>query len=586
MTQLIKLRSAKTLNDVAALLGYKASALSFILYKKHETTKYKEFEITKRHGGTRKICAPLPELKLLQRRLSDLLQICVKEINETNGFDDRISHGFKPGKSIITNAKEHRNRRFVFNVDLTDFFGSINFGRVRGLFMKDKNFLLHEDVATVLAQIACYRNALPQGSPCSPGISNLIGHVLDIHLVRLASRNGCTYSRYADDLTFSTNKPEFPACIAAYTTGDKHKWIPGKELTRLVDKSGFRINPIKTRMQYRDSRQEVTGLIVNKKLNVRSEYRRMVRAMVHHLFTKGSFEFVHRVVDEKGAASLSKIAGTMNQLHGMLGFIDGVDLYNKKLIAENKDSKHQSTTSKESMYRRFLLFKEFYAAQTPVIICEGKTDNVYILHAIRRLAAKYPQLATISADSTIKLSARIFKYTGTSTGRILGINGGTADLSNFMRLYNREIRKFKAPGAQQPIILLVDNDAGAKEKGKIFNTVKDITKIPVIGSEQFVHVTGNLYMVATPLKHGMKQTMIEDFFDDEIKSIVVGGKAFNPENDFDTDTHYGKHVFAQKVVRVHADKIDFSGFDAILSNIALVIDAHKKKHAASSCQST
>ncbi|WP_283745859.1 retron Ec67 family RNA-directed DNA polymerase/endonuclease [Sideroxydans sp. CL21] len=579
MTQLIKLKSAKNLHDVAALIGFKASALSFILYKKNDATKYKQFDIPKRHGGTRNISAPVPELKLIQRRLSDLLQNCVEEINKANGSRDRISHGFKRKRSIITNAKEHRNRKYVFNVDLTDFFGSINFGRVRGFFMKDKNFLLHADVATVLAQIVCHKNALPQGSPCSPVISNVIGHVLDIHLVRLAARHGCTYSRYADDLTFSTNKPEFPACIAQCDSGDKHKWSPGSELATLIKKSGFAINPIKTRMQYRDSRQEVTGLIVNKKVNVRSEYRRTVRAMVHHLFTKGSFDFVHKVVDEKGAMIINKVAGSANQLHGMLGFIDGVDLYNEKLNPQNKDSKDQfSATTKESMYRRFLLFKEFYTAQTPVIICEGKTDNVYILHAIRSLAATHPRLATTNADGVIKLAVRIFKYSGTSTGRILGVNGGVSGLSHFMRLYDREHKKFKVPGAQQPVILLADNDAGAKGKGGIFNTVKGITKAVVAGTEPFVHITGNLYLVATPLKSGEKESVIEDFFDDAIKSTIVGKKTFSLKDDFDSDAHYGKHVFAQKVVRVHADKINFSGFNPILFNIEMVINAHTKNH--------
>lgn len=121
MTQLIKLKSARNLHDVAALLGFKASALSFILYKKSDTTKYKQFDIPKRYGGTRKICAPFPDLKLIQRRLSDLLQNCVEEINSTHGFSDQISHGFKRKRSIITNAKEHRNRNYVFNVDLADF---------------------------------------------------------------------------------------------------------------------------------------------------------------------------------------------------------------------------------------------------------------------------------------------------------------------------------------------------------------------------------------------------------------------------------------------------------------------------------
>lgn len=265
----------------------------------------------------------------------------------------------------------------------------------------------------------------------------------------------------------------------------------------------------------------------------------------------------------------------------MLGFIDWVDLYNKKLHSKTKDLKDQANvSSKESMYRRFLLFKEFYTASTPVIICEGKTDNVYILHAIRSLASAHPQLATKNSDGTIRLNVRIYKYADTSTGRILGINGGTPDLSNLLRLYNREVKKFSAPGAQQPVIVLVDNDAGAKEKGKIFNTVQDITKTKtkIIGNEPFVHVTSNLYVVPTPLKSGVTHSMIEDFFDSDIKSTVLGDKLFDPNNNFDPETHYGKHVFAQKIVRVQADTIDFSGFNAILTNIELVLTVHAKKH--------
>jgi len=576
MTQLTKLKSANEIKDVAALLGFKASTLSFILYKKGSASKYESFEIPKRYGGTRQICAPLPELKLLQRRLSDLLQNCLQEINEANGQkNQQLSHGFMRKRTIITNAKKHRNRKYVFNVDLSDFFGSINFGRVRGFFMKDKNFSLHANVATVLAQIACFENALPQGSPCSPVVSNLIGHILDIHLVRLASQNGCTYSRYADDLTFSTNKLEFPACIAKRTDNEDNRWVPGIELVRLVESQGFLVNPLKTRMQYRDSRQEVTGLVVNRKVNIRSEYRHTVRAMVHRLLTKGYFEFVHTVNDEKETVTINKIQGNMSQLHGMLGFIDNIDLYNKNITQKTKGKKDQpNLSSKESIYRRFLLFKEFYVAPAPVIICEGKTDNVYILHAIRSLAETYPQLATKNSDGSIKLKARIYKYSNTATGRILGINGGTPDLSKFINLYSREIKKFKAPGAQHPIILLVDNDDGKKP---IFSAIKEIIKKQVGAAEQFVHIISNFYLVATPL-NGKDKSRIEDFFDDVIKSKIVDGKSFDPESDIDTETHYGKIVFAHKVVKAHADKIDFSGFNSILSNIVSVIDAHAKKH--------
>jgi hypothetical protein len=183
MSRLKNLKSAVTLGDLAGLLQFKPSRLSYILYKQPTPSKYTTFEIPKRKGGIRTIKAPFPPLKLVQQRLSILLQDCVDEINKAKNGEDRIAHGFKRKRSIITNARQHRNRRYVFNIDLEGFFPAINFGRVRGYFIKDKSFTLAERVATVIAQIACHENALPQGSPCSPVISNLIAHALDIHLV-------------------------------------------------------------------------------------------------------------------------------------------------------------------------------------------------------------------------------------------------------------------------------------------------------------------------------------------------------------------------------------------------------------------
>ena len=100
----------------------------------------------------------------------------------------------------------HVGSKYVLNIDLQDFFDSFNFGRVRGFFIKNRNFQLNPDVATVIAQIACYDNKLPQGSPCSPVITNLISHSLDIRLASLAKKYKCTYTRYADDITFSTRE--------------------------------------------------------------------------------------------------------------------------------------------------------------------------------------------------------------------------------------------------------------------------------------------------------------------------------------------------------------------------------------------
>ncbi len=113
----------------------------------------------------------------------------------------------------MTNAIMHINQKNVLNIDLKDFFDSFNFGRVRGFFIKNNHFKLDHHIATVIAQIACYDNKLPQGSTCSPVITNLITHSLDIKLASLARKHSCIYSRYADDMTFSTRKSVFPSQI-------------------------------------------------------------------------------------------------------------------------------------------------------------------------------------------------------------------------------------------------------------------------------------------------------------------------------------------------------------------------------------
>ena len=192
MPALKTLKATVTRRGLAKLLGFQLSAFAYILFQQRTAPRYRIFEIPKRRGGTRTIKAPDDALKLLQRRLADLLQDCVAEINEAQNRKDRIAHGFKRDRSINTNARQHRKRRFVFNIDLEEFFPSINFGRVRGYFISDRNFSLHPDTATLIAQIACYERELPQGSPCSPVISNLIAHILDIQLAS-SCREGRMY---------------------------------------------------------------------------------------------------------------------------------------------------------------------------------------------------------------------------------------------------------------------------------------------------------------------------------------------------------------------------------------------------------
>jgi RNA-directed DNA polymerase len=583
MSQLLLLRGATSIQDVATLLQFQAKAVAYIIYKKPIQNRYKSFEISKRNGGIRKISAPAADLRLLQQRLSDLLQNCIEEINDNKKlknkkFKDDLAHGFKRKKSIITNAKKHQRRKYVFNVDIEDFFPSINFGRVRGFFIKDANFMLHTKVATILAQIACHEGVLPQGSPCSPVISNLVGHVLDIHLCKLASANGCTYSRYADDLTFSTNKPIFPIEIAKPVPAQADKWEVGDKLKEAILHSGFAINSSKTRMQYRNSRQSVTGLVVNRKVNVRTEYRRTVRAMAQTLFMTGKFQRLWMVPDATGKSVATMTDATMEQLHGMLGHIDKVDLHNFEIDSELEsqvESAKEALRSKEKLYRRFLMFKVFYAATKPVIVCEGKTDNVYIDQAIRSLAVKFPKLATVTTKGEVGLNVRILKTVNSSTGRILELLGGTEHFHPFIRQYLIELERFKAPGKQNAVVLVVDNDPAGLG---VYKTIAKLTKKKASATADFAHVAGNLYAVLTPLKGGAQTSIIEDCFADAVLKATQGGKTFDPNNNFDPATHFGKHVLSV-YVRDNASKIDFSGFEPLLQRISAAIVAHESMQA-------
>jgi len=193
--------------DVAALLEVKYPDLTWHLYRRGMDTNYTTFEIKKRSGGTREIRAPISALKILQEKLCYILQLIYRV--------RRPVHGFAIGRSIVSNASPHVGKSFVLSVDIEDFFPSINFGRVRGMFMAAP-YDVPERAATVLAQLCCYDNQLPQGAPTSPVVSNMVCGKLDSELHRLARRNRCVYTRYADDLTFSPWNPDvtrFPRAL-------------------------------------------------------------------------------------------------------------------------------------------------------------------------------------------------------------------------------------------------------------------------------------------------------------------------------------------------------------------------------------
>jgi RNA-directed DNA polymerase len=267
-------------HDVAALLGVSDQALRYNLYVSGvKESKYIRFNVRKKSGGLRPIIAPDGFIKIIQTKLHTVLQ-CVYEPKD-------VVQGFTLTKSIVSNADHHDQRRWVLNVDIADFFPSINFGRVRGMLMASP-YGVSAAVATVLANICCVDNQLPQGAPTSPIIANMLCARLDAHLSRLSGAYRCSYTRYADDLTFSTDQALFPRELAERKLiDDRLAWVPGPKLNRTIRKNGFQINLSKVRLQKYNQRQEVTGLITNERVNVPRKFVREIRAILHNIKIKG-----------------------------------------------------------------------------------------------------------------------------------------------------------------------------------------------------------------------------------------------------------------------------------------------------------
>jgi hypothetical protein len=467
----------------------------------------------------------------------------------------------------MTNAARHRKRRHVLNVDLADFFPSINFGRVRGVLIKDNRLKLHPKIATIIAQIACHNGALPQGSPCSPVLSNIVAGILDRRLAHLAARLGCRYTRYADDITFSTNQSDFPTELAVENAAGT--WVAGPQLTAVIQHSGFAINNTKTRMQFKRSRQVVTGLVTNTKISVPKENRKNVRAMVNRLLTQGRFYIPTGGVLSTAATGADSKIGTLPQLNGALGHIGAVEYFSKHQTAKlHANIAHSGKSSTDDLYRRFLFYTEFYAASMPVVLCEGKTDNVYLKSALENLNADFPALVE---NGTPQI--RFFKYERINTARRLGFVGGAGFLSTFISNYAKEVIRIAAPGMAKPVVIIVDHDSAA---APVVNAAKQASKNFKISLDwPYSRIIGNLYLMAIPGIAGQKSTVIEDLFPVQLRTVQVGGKTFNATKTFNPAVNYGKQVFAEKVVKPHTATIDFSGFKPLLTNLSHLISTYK-----------
>jgi RNA-directed DNA polymerase len=221
--------------------------------------EYKTFLIPKKNGKTRIIHAPNQFLKSIQQKLNYAINLIF--------IPTASSHGFIKKRNIITNACVHVNKRYIYNLDLEDFFSSIKFGRVKKV-LTLLPFNFDDNIAELIAKLCCYAGALPQGAPSSPILTNIICKKLDNRLTYFCEKRNITYTRYADDLTFSSNEKVF-------SLGLKHK------IKNIISIQNFIVNNDKERFQTKSTCQIVTGIVVNEKLNVSRKFIKRLRAILH-----------------------------------------------------------------------------------------------------------------------------------------------------------------------------------------------------------------------------------------------------------------------------------------------------------------
>lgn len=325
--------------------------LNFYCNPNHTFHRYRQFKIKKKSGGARQITAP--RTKSFMMMLS-----AVNDILRSMYTPSDYAMGFTEGRSVVTNATVHKGKNYVFNIDLKDFFPSIEQARVwKRLQLAPFNFPVA--IANLIAGLCAmkesrqedtgeikYSYILPQGSPTSPIITNMICDKLDRRLGGLAHRFGLKYTRYADDITFSSMHN-------VYQKNGEFR----KELRRIIKDQGFTINDSKTRLQKRGTRQEVTGIIVCEKLNVTQKYVRDVRNILYmwdrYGYNVAYGKFFPKYKEEKGHVKkgnpdlINVIDGKLMYLKMVKGDEDTVysKLYDKFCKLSNKEIIKQKTNN-------------------------------------------------------------------------------------------------------------------------------------------------------------------------------------------------------------------------------------------------
>lgn len=236
-------------------------------YVRHSDREYSCLTVKKKNGGTRSLYAPTPKLKFYQN-------IILKNILAKLPIS-KYATAYAKGSALARNAEPHVGKKYLLKLDITDFFGSIDFEKVYVSVFNTRYF--PKQIGLMLTSLCLRRDTLPQGASTSPAVSNLVMRNFDNNIGKWCASRGISYTRYCDDMTFSSDSPLF----AVY-----------QKVKSMLDEMGFELNEKKTEFIKNTGRQYVTGLTVNEKISVSGEYKRKLRQEIYYALKFGFAESI------------------------------------------------------------------------------------------------------------------------------------------------------------------------------------------------------------------------------------------------------------------------------------------------------
>jgi len=326
----------KNVTDLAHLLNIGTAELVF----QSLNPKYKHFSIPKPNGKLRHIEDPIKPLKKIQGQLNDYLQAVYFLHKSEAAYGFMIGVKNHKNRNIISNATQHMNCRYLINVDIENFFHSITQQQVEKLFMK-KPFRYKEALAISLASIVCYKGRLPMGAPTSPVVSNLFMRKLDGQLSKLSKEKNAVYTRYADDISFSSKESLEPLII--------------EEISAICAQSGLNLNVEKTKFYGEKDSKIVTGLYITDRLSLPRLWKSELNDQIEKLHVAHELQVQYKIGKSKWMKKhKQRIKGYLNFAKDVLGDNDVDVMEMERALRTAIKSKYaQGPTSWRSLPSQF-----------------------------------------------------------------------------------------------------------------------------------------------------------------------------------------------------------------------------------------